>query len=475
MRRSARRGALHHHADGRERRRADGGDHGEGVGRRREREADQRAEGQERAGAAPDAATGRCRRSRCRSRRIAGARRARAIVPAPSTTAATIEKTRSQRFSVLTARAPAPSRNGEPETINACYERVFTEGRRSGAGAVGFVDDERAGGELEQGRASGVVIAGDCEALQPLEPVLELPAREGYWRDRDDRTVLVAFASLGRADHLLTEVLARQPAGDLDVHVDAGLVPGEADHALGELVDVDLLAHLEREHAPSARDGGGGEHESDRLVGAHEVAGHRGVGDGDRPARPDLALERRDHAAATPEDVAEPHRAVRRVQRRVPQHDLLGDPLRRRHHAARRGGLVGGDADEVGAGGADTRVDDVRRSGDVREDRFARVLFEDGHVLVRGGVEDDLRSYPREQRVDRGRVADVAERELTGRVDRLHRVVQVGLVVIEEHQARGENAATCRAISDPIHPPPPVTSTRLPARSSRTGSRSIAT
>ncbi len=59
VRRSARRGALHHHADGRERRRADGGDHGEGVGRRREREADQRSEGQERAGAAPDAATGR--------------------------------------------------------------------------------------------------------------------------------------------------------------------------------------------------------------------------------------------------------------------------------------------------------------------------------------------------------------------------------------------------------------------------------
>ncbi len=91
----------------------------------------------------------------------------------------------------------------------------------------------------------------------------------------------------------------------------------------------------------------------------------------------------------------------------------------------------------MGGAGAYARVDDVRRSGNVRVDRLARVRFEDRHVLVRSRVEDDLGTNMCEQRVECRRVADVAQCELSGSVEFLHQVVQVGLVVVEQHQARG--------------------------------------
>ena len=281
------------------------------------------------------------------------------------------------------------------------------------------------------------MVTGDREVLQPVEPPLELCPREGHRRDRDDRVVLVGFASLGRPDHLLTQVLTWEHARDLDRDVGSGLVSAETDHPLGELVDVDLLAHVERVHLSPGRDRSDTEHEPDGLVGAHEVARHRCVRDGDRSAGVDLTLERGNHAPAAPEDVAEAHRAVRGILRRACEHDLFRDPFRRGHHTARRGRLVGGDAHQVGCAGAYTGVDDVRRPGDVRLDGFACVLFEDRHVLVRSRVEHQLWSHPGEQRVDGRRVANVAQCELSGRVDFLQRVVQVGLVVIEEHQSRG--------------------------------------
>ena len=71
---------------------------------------------------------------------------------------------------------------------------------------------------------------------------------------------------------------------------------------------------------------------------------------------------------------------------------------------------------------------------------------------------------PAEHRVDHRRVADVGEHHfrLGDALQAVHRVVEVRLVVVEQHQRSGPNSATWRAISEPIHPPPPVTSTRRP-------------
>ena len=41
--------------------------------------------------------------------------------------------------------------------------------------------------------------------------------------------------------------------------------------------------------------------------------------------------------------------------------------------------------------------------------------------------------------------------------------MEVGLVVVEEDQRRGPDAATWREISEPIEPPAPVISTRRPS------------
>ena len=99
-----------------------------------------------------------------------------------------------------------------------------------------------------------------------------------------------------------------------------------------------------------------------------------------------------------------------------------------------------------------------------------------GHVLVRGGVEHDLGPRPIEHGVDHRRVADVAEHDLS-RARRVSAACRGG----GSRRGRGargapdRTAATWRAISEPIHPPPPVTSTRRPWSSSRTGSKSMVT
>ena len=73
--------------------------------------------------------------------------------------------------------------------------------------------------------------------------------------------------------------------------------------------------------------------------------------------------------------------------------DQLGDRLRRAHHAGRIHRLVGGDQDEAldavlaSACGEDPGADDVVL------DRLARVRLHQRHVLVRGGVEDEVRRY----------------------------------------------------------------------------------
>ena len=88
--------------------------------------------------------------------------------------------------------------------------------------------------------------------------------------------------------------------------------------------------------------------------------------------------------------------------------------------------------------GADVvaRVDDVERAEHIGADGLARVALQDRHVLVRGRVEDDLGAHVGEHRFDHRGVTDVGERHLRVAPERLDRVVEVGLVVIEEHESR---------------------------------------
>ena len=158
------------------------------------------------------------------------------------------------------------------------------------------------------------------------------------------------------------------------------------------------------------------------------------------PPGVDLALEGGDHAAAAAEHVAEAHRAVavawgaRRAASCSASH--FDAPMT----------LVGVAALSVEmhtrlvAPWRSARVDDVQRAEHVGADGLARVALEDRHVLVRGGVEHDLgaarvrrrRRPPRRRGCRRAR-----SRPTSAGLEGLDRVVEVGLVVVEQHQARG--------------------------------------
>ena len=76
------------------------------------------------------------------------------------------------------------------------------------------------------------------------------------------------------------------------------------------------------------------------------------------------------------------------------QRDQFGQPFGRAHDAAWRRGLVGRDEHEARAGLLAGR-DDVGRAEHVGADGRAHVAFHHRHVLVGGGVEDDVRGRAR--------------------------------------------------------------------------------
>ena len=134
------------------------------------------------------------------------------------------------------------------------------------------------------------------------------------------------------------------------------------------------------------------------------------MGDGDRPARGDLLLEEGHHAAPAAQHIAEPHRheraagALRRVL-----HDQLGHALGGAHHAAGVDRLVGRDEHEMAHPGRDAGLHQVRVPSTLLVIGVLGVVFHQRHVLVRGRVEDDLRTMRCEDRGQAVGVADVGD------------------------------------------------------------------
>ena len=86
-------------------------------------------------------------------------------------------------------------------------------------------------------------------------------------------------------------------ARDGDRHVPIGHPARQPDHLPREVDDAHLLAHLERVDLAAPGHRRRLQDELHRFLDAHEVAGHRGIGDRDGSSRLDLPKERRDHAA----------------------------------------------------------------------------------------------------------------------------------------------------------------------------------
>ncbi len=130
---------------------------------------------------------------------------------------------------------------------------------------------------------------------------------------------VVVLADLGDADagvvrregvlrvgeNLLVEFLAGSQATVHDLDVLAGFEAGEFDHAVGEVADLDGLAHVEDVDLVAGAHRGGFHHEAAGLGNGHEEAGDVRVGNRYRASLGDLVPEPRNHRAIGAEDVAE--------------------------------------------------------------------------------------------------------------------------------------------------------------------------
>ena len=264
-----------------------------------------RARSGARAAAGPAAAA--CSPCSCRARtRRARARRSRRRCPRTTNGWPPSGNRRGRQHQVM-RRWEGLERDARPRLAVRTRAERRCHGSRS---EVGARPDGR--GRAAPPRGDVVVVHGELlEELQALRESRRTERRRARCCAGGPRA---RRPGLRRTDQGLGQLLARPQSGDLDLDVVVRSEPAQSDHALGERVDVDLLAHLERQHLVVTGERCAEQHEPNGLVGAHEVPGHPRIGDRHRAAGGDLLLERGDHAAATPEHVAEPHRAVAVVQ-----------------------------------------------------------------------------------------------------------------------------------------------------------------
>ena len=309
-------------------------------------------------------------------------------------------------------------------------------------GAVLILGDLEGTGHAgrEQQLSHPGVVAPEGGDLQ----LLELGGEEGLGGLDRDQPVDVGVAGLEdrliRCAQHLVELLPRTYPDDLDGDVGSHLAAREPDHPLGQVDDADGYPHLQHEDLPTLGQGRGLQHQLHRLLDAHEEPGHPGIGHRDRATLGDLPGEGGDDAAPAAQYVPEANGAVGGARGGVGQERLLGQPLRRAHHAGRADRLVGRDLHEAGGAHGHRGIDDVEGAQHVGLRRLERMLLEHRHVLVGSGMEDDLGPEALERLEDGAPVGDVDERLVAGTGHRGRRIVQMGLIVVEEHQQLGLQA-----------------------------------
>ena len=204
--------------------------------------------------------------------------------------------------------------------------------------------------------------------------------------------------TLSGGEHLLVQLLAGAQTGVLNLDVLIGLEAGQANHAAGEVSNLDRLAHVEHENLAAVAHGAGLKDESAGLGDGHEEADDVRVGDGDGAALFNLLAESGYHGAIAAQNVAESGGDVAGVrgigsiggQLRIQAlHVHLGRALGGTHYVGGVHGLVGGNHHEllhpVLAGNLG-HVDGALYVGD---DGLAGVLLHERNVLVGSGMEDD--------------------------------------------------------------------------------------
>ncbi len=230
-------------------------------------------------------------------------------------------------------------------------------------------------------------------------------------------------------------------AGVFDPNIVAQPQPFQPNQALGQLLDPDLVTHVQHEQSAGGPERGGQEHQAGRLGDRHEEALRVGVGDRDRSASFDLTQQRRYHAATTTEHVAKAHRRQDRCRRcRLADSDnhQLGHAFGQAHEAGRVDRFVGrDDHDPLGAKG-DCRFADRECSEDVGHESLVGIGFDQRHVLVGRGVEDHLGLLAGEELAHAPRIGHVGDTRGHGHAAAdccqvAFELVQAGLVHVDSH------------------------------------------
>src|SRR5688572_28580656 len=103
------------------------------------------------------------------------------------------------------------------------------------------------GHELAHAAQELVVVVAHRGLGRALEHRRELAPRHRARRSEEDLAVRRALVALVLVEELLEELLAGPEARVDDLDLAAGLLAREPDHLLGEVADLDRLAHVERE------------------------------------------------------------------------------------------------------------------------------------------------------------------------------------------------------------------------------------
>ncbi len=188
-------------------------------------------------------------------------------------------------------------------------------------------------------------------------------------------------------EEFLVELFAG-PEACADDFLLAGAV--EADHLFGQVLDLDGLAHIQDEELAALGHGGGLEDQGGGFGDGHEVADDLRVGQGDRAAGFDLALEDGDHGAVGAQDVAEADRHEFGFVVRDAGDDDLRQALGGAHDVGGVHGLVRGDEDEAFDAAFRGDLGGLVGAEDVVKDRLLAAGLHEGHMLVGGGVDHDV-------------------------------------------------------------------------------------
>ena len=114
--------------------------------------------------------------------------------------------------------------------------------------APDLLGSSRAPASLETCSASTGGVAFQYEQVDLRERLLYPGRIEHFAIGSQDLLGRSGLRTLVRVKQILMEFLARTRPDDLDRDVALGLETGQPDHRLGEVDDLDRLAHLEHEH-----------------------------------------------------------------------------------------------------------------------------------------------------------------------------------------------------------------------------------